>query len=75
MRALTLMSVGCICVSRVLQRDDPKKRRPDITLAREKLGWEPQVRVEEGLKHTIEYFKQELLMTDPKDHKIVWLEV
>lgn len=37
--------------------DDPKKRRPDITLARELLGWEPVVPLEEGLMKTIAYFK------------------
>ena len=36
--------------------DDPEKRRPDLTLAREKLGYEPQVGPEEGLRRTIEYF-------------------
>ena len=41
--------------------DDPKKRRPDITLAKNKLGWEPKVRLEDGLKSTIEYFDNILL--------------
>jgi UDP-glucuronate decarboxylase len=40
-----------------LPRDDPKRRRPDISLAKEKLGWEPKVALEEGLKKTIEYFR------------------
>lgn len=40
-----------------LPQDDPTKRKPDISLAREKLGWEPKVSFEEGLKRTIEYFK------------------
>ncbi len=40
-----------------LPSDDPKQRKPDITQAREKLGWEPKVCLEEGLKPTIEYFK------------------
>ena len=39
-----------------LPADDPKQRRPDITLAREKLGWEPTIHLEEGLIHTIAYF-------------------
>jgi dTDP-glucose 4,6-dehydratase len=38
--------------------DDPTVRQPDITLARETLGWEPQVSLEEGLKRTIEYFRE-----------------
>jgi UDP-glucuronate decarboxylase len=39
-----------------LPQDDPRQRRPDITQAREKLGWQPRVQLREGLKHTIEYF-------------------
>jgi UDP-glucuronate decarboxylase len=41
-----------------LPADDPKQRQPDITQAKEKLGWEPSVSLEEGLKPTIQYFKQ-----------------
>ena len=41
-----------------LPQDDPVQRRPDIALAREKLGWEPKVQLEEGLVNTIEYFKE-----------------
>ena len=37
--------------------DDPKQRRPDITLAKEKLGWEPTVSLRDGLARTIEYFR------------------
>jgi len=40
--------------------DDPLHRRPDISLAREKLGWEPKVSLEEGLAQTIDYFKERL---------------
>ena len=39
-----------------LPEDDPKQRKPDITLAKEKLGWEPTVPLREGLAKTIEYF-------------------
>ncbi|MCX6189622.1 MAG: SDR family oxidoreductase [Bacteroidetes bacterium] len=51
--------------------DDPKQRKPDITRAREILGWEPQVSREEGLKKTYEYFKnlpQEEWFKQPKFH-------
>ena len=41
-----------------LPSDDPTQRKPDITLAKEKLGWEPMVNIEEGLLKTIEYFKE-----------------
>ena len=40
-----------------LPSDDPKQRRPDITLAKETLGWEPKVPLEQGLEKTIAYFK------------------
>ena len=42
-----------------LPKDDPTRRKPDITLAKEKLQWEPQVLLTEGLDKTIAYFKQE----------------
>jgi UDP-glucuronate decarboxylase len=41
-----------------LPPDDPKQRCPDISLARQALGWEPRVALEEGLKHTIPYFEE-----------------
>jgi dTDP-glucose 4,6-dehydratase len=44
-------------VHRPLPVDDPKVRQPDITKARTKLGWEPKVRLEEGLRRTIDYFR------------------
>lgn len=40
--------------------DDPEMRRPDLTLARERLGYEPQVTPQEGLRRTIEHFSQRL---------------
>jgi UDP-glucuronate decarboxylase len=40
-----------------LPPDDPRRRRPDISLAREKLGWEPEIRIEDGLTKTIPYFR------------------
>merc|ERR1712032_320114 len=39
-------------------QDDPNKRKPDISLAKEKIGWEPRVTVKEGLSTTIAYFQQ-----------------
>ena len=41
-----------------LPEDDPKQRRPDITKAQRLLGWEPKVSLEEGLKYTLDYFKE-----------------
>ncbi len=56
---LTLKLVGgkSRIVHEPLPSDDPKQRRPDITLARRVLKWEPQVPLEEGLTRTIEYFR------------------
>jgi len=41
-----------------LPTDDPKQRQPDIALAKEKLGWEPKVALEDGLKETVAYFRK-----------------
>jgi len=43
-------------IYRELPGDDPTQRQPNITLAKEKLGWEPKIQLEEGLKKTIPYF-------------------
>ena len=40
-----------------LPQDDPKQRRPDITLARTQLGWQPKVALEEGLRRSLPYFR------------------
>jgi len=48
-------------VMKDLPQDDPKQRKPNISLAREKLGWEPKVPLAEGLKPTIEYFREIVL--------------
>jgi UDP-glucuronate decarboxylase len=45
---------------RPLPADDPVRRKPDITLARELLGWEPTVDLADGLKRTVEYFREAL---------------
>lgn len=46
-----------IKISSALPTDDPRRRYPDITKARDILGWEPKVTLEEGLQKTVEYFK------------------
>lgn len=43
-----------------LPQDDPKQRKPDITLAQSELKWEPSIQLKEGLEKTIQYFKEEL---------------
>ena len=50
-----------------LPADDPQVRQPDITKAKEKLGWEPQVDRREGLRRTLDYFRDELEIPAPAD--------
>jgi dTDP-glucose 4,6-dehydratase len=47
-------------VYRDLPEDDPKVRQPDITRARTLLGWEPKVQLEQGLEHTVGYFRRKM---------------
>ena len=60
-------------ISKPLPTDDPKQRKPDITKAKEILGWEPKVSRAEGLKITYEYFKslssEELNKTEHRTFK------
>ena len=44
-------------VFKPLPQDDPKQRQPNIGLAKEKLGWQPKVSLEDGLKETVAYFR------------------
>ena len=53
---IELTGSGSQLIEKPLPADDPRQRQPDITLAREKLDWEPQVELREGLVKTIEYF-------------------
>jgi UDP-glucuronate decarboxylase len=48
-----------------LPSDDPQQRRPDITIAQDKLGWAPTVQLREGLQRTIDYFDRMLSKNDP----------
>jgi len=59
-RVLSLTGSVSRLVFQPLPEDDPKQRQPDITLARDKLGWEPKVSLDDGLKETIAYFRREL---------------
>ena len=47
-------------VFKPLPQDDPRQRQPDIRLAKEKLGWEPKVKLNEGLIKTVDYFRRTL---------------
>jgi UDP-glucuronate decarboxylase len=56
-KVLKLTGAHVKVVHQPLPSDDPRQRRPDITLAKETLGWEPKVELAEGLQHTIAYFR------------------
>lgn len=47
-------------INEPLPQDDPRQRQPDISLAKEKLGWEPVIKLDEGLAKTVDYFKSVL---------------
>jgi len=57
-KIITLAGSKSKLVYKSLPKDDPKKRRPDIKLAKAKLNWQPKVKLNDGLKKTIEYFKK-----------------
>ncbi len=68
-----------------LPEDDPKVRQPDITVAREVLGWEPKVQLREGIQRTIPYFRElverdEPVLESPRrvekpwGHELIWAE-
>ncbi len=59
-RILALTGSRSQIVARPLPVDDPRVRQPDITRARELLGWEPRVALEDGLRTTLAYFRQKL---------------
>ena len=55
---LTLSNSKSKIIYQPLPSDDPQQRQPNIDLAKDKLGWQPKVRLEDGLKETIAYFKK-----------------
>ncbi|RJR32898.1 MAG: SDR family oxidoreductase [Deltaproteobacteria bacterium] len=59
-KVLALTKSASTLVYKPLPADDPVRRRPDISRAKAKLGWQPQVLLEEGLKATIPYFAEKL---------------
>jgi UDP-glucuronate decarboxylase len=62
-RIIDMTNSSSKIVHKPLPADDPTQRRPDISLARERLKWEPRVLLNEGLKPTIEYFERLLRAT------------
>jgi len=59
-RIIALVGSRSKIVFRDLPADDPRQRKPDIALARATLGWEPKVSLDDGLKATVEYFRERL---------------
>ncbi|HSD21350.1 MAG TPA: UDP-glucuronic acid decarboxylase family protein [Anaeromyxobacter sp.] len=59
-----LVGSHCPIVHRPLPEDDPRVRRPDITRARELLGWEPKVGFEDGMRRTIAWFRERVRRTE-----------
>jgi UDP-glucuronate decarboxylase len=57
-KIISLIGSKSKIVYKDLPQDDPKQRKPDISLAKEKLGWKPSVQLEEGLENTIRYFRE-----------------
>jgi UDP-glucuronate decarboxylase len=57
-RVIALTNSPSRIVHRPLPQDDPMQRCPDITLAKQVLGWEPTVKLDDGLRRTIAYFDQ-----------------
>lgn len=66
-KILNLTSSRSVLINKPLPLDDPKKRRPDITLAALMLNWRPKVSIEDGLQNTIEYFQTVLEKTKTRD--------
>lgn len=56
-KVIKLTNSNSKIIYKTLPQDDPMQRQPDISLAKEKLNWEPEIELEEGLKRTIKYFK------------------
>ena len=56
-KVIKLTNSNSKIINKPLPQDDPMQRKPDISLAKEKLSWEPKIDLEEGLKRTIKYFK------------------
>jgi UDP-glucuronate decarboxylase len=59
-QVMALVESDCPVEHLALPPDDPARRRPDISRARELLGWEPTVPLNEGLARTVEYFRRQL---------------
>ena len=65
-RVLALVGSRSNIIYKELPQDDPQQRRPDITLAKARLNWQPSITLDDGLFRTVEYFRALLAQGDPK---------
>ena len=65
-RVLALVGSRSNIIYKELPQDDPQQRRPDITLAKARLKWQPSIALDDGLFRTVEYFRTLLMQDDPK---------
>ena len=65
-RVLALVGSRSKIIYKELPQDDPQQRRPDITLAKARLNWQPSIALDDGLIRTVEYFRALLAQGDPK---------
>ena len=65
-RVLVLVGSRSNIIYKELPQDDPQQRRPDITLAKARLNWQPSIALDDGLIRTVEYFRALLAQGDPK---------
>jgi len=65
-RVLALVGSRSKIIHKELPQDDPQQRRPDITLARARLNWQPSIALDDGLIRTVEYFRALLAQGDSK---------
>ena len=59
-QVLEIVEADTNLIEAPLPEDDPKQRKPDISLAQKTLGWEPAIPLEEGLRRTVDYFRQQV---------------
>jgi len=65
-KVLALVGSRSNIIYKELPQDDPQQRRPDITLAKARLNWQPSITLDDGLFRTVEYFRALLAQGDPK---------
>ena len=68
---IAITGSGSKIVHRPLPVDDPRQRRPDITVAKRELAWEPSVALTDGLKSTIAYFERQLVRPSSELFEVV----